>query len=67
MKKKDNLISVITAIGKLDNYIEFIDRYYENIQEQTIFDKMEFTNIFCKTIFNSLWVLPITHLFKLLS
>ena len=40
------MISVITAIGKLDNYIEFIDRYYENIQEQTIFDKMEFVLVY---------------------
>jgi hypothetical protein len=35
------IASVITAIGKLDHYNEFLSRYYENIQKQTIFDQLE--------------------------
>lgn len=33
--------TVITAIGKLDHYNEFLSRYYENIQKQTIFEQLE--------------------------
>lgn len=35
-------ISVLTGVGKLESYDKFIDRYYKNIQEQTMFDDMEF-------------------------
>ena len=34
-------LSIITAIGKLNDYNQFIDRYIQNILEQTIFDQSE--------------------------
>ena len=33
--------SVITAVGKLIHYTDFINRYFENIKKQTIFNDLE--------------------------
>jgi len=33
--------TVVTAIGKVEHYGEFFQRYYENIQQQTIFEDLE--------------------------
>ena len=33
--------TVITAVGKLTHYIDFIPRWFENIKQQTIFDNLE--------------------------
>lgn len=35
------IATVVTAIGKLSHYSEFIDRYYKNLKEQTIFNQLE--------------------------
>ena len=35
-------ISALTGVGKLEYYEEFIDRYFKNIQEQTMFNDIEF-------------------------
>jgi hypothetical protein len=45
IRRKYN-ISCITAIGKLSTYEKFIDRYFDNIQEQDSFDKIEFLIIY---------------------
>lgn len=38
---KEYKVSVITAVGKLKHYQEFIERYYQNLIQQTIFDDIE--------------------------
>lgn len=35
------ILSIITAIGKLNDYDIFIDRYIKNVLQQTIFDRSE--------------------------
>lgn len=33
--------SVITAVGKMEHYINFVERYFTNLKEQTIFEHLE--------------------------
>ena len=39
-------ISCVTAIGKLSTYEKFIDTYFENIQEQDNFNRIEFLIVY---------------------
>lgn len=39
-------VSCITAIGKLSTYERFIDTYFDNIQEQDNFDRIEFIIVY---------------------
>lgn len=38
--------SVITAVGKVDHYRDFFERYYNNIKQQTIFNDLEFIIVY---------------------
>lgn len=33
--------SIITAVGKMVHYVDFVERYFKNLKEQTIFDDLE--------------------------
>lgn len=44
--KRNYIISVITAIGKLDKYGKFIDQYFNNIKSQNNFNKIEFIIVY---------------------
>ena len=39
-------VSVITAIGKMDTYKKFIPTYFEGIQQQEMFDEIEFIIVY---------------------
>lgn len=40
------IVSCVTGIGKLDRYEKFIDRYFQNIQTQDLFESMEFVIVY---------------------
>jgi hypothetical protein len=44
--KRRYIISVVTAIGKLDKYEKFIDQYFSNIKNQNNFNKIEFIIVY---------------------
>lgn len=44
--KRNYIVSVITAIGKLDKYEKFIDQYFTNIQSQINFNRIEFIIVY---------------------
>lgn len=39
--KRNYIISIITGIGPLEKYEKFIDTYFDNLKQQTIFDRSE--------------------------
>lgn len=53
--KRRYIISVITAVGKLDKYEKFIDVYFNNIQTQVGFNMIEFIIVYVEwsDIFNN--------------
>lgn len=44
--KRKYIISVITGIGSLDEYEKFIDPYFNNIQQQVNFNRIEFIIVY---------------------
>jgi hypothetical protein len=44
--KRKYIVSVITGVGKLEKYERFIPRYFDNIQSQIGFDKIEFIIVY---------------------
>ena len=44
--KRNYIVSCITAIGNLSTYEKFIDTYFDNIQQQDNFDRLEFVIVY---------------------
>jgi hypothetical protein len=44
--KRKYIVSCITAIGKLDKYEKFIEQYFENIQTQNNFSRIQFVIVY---------------------
>ena len=58
--RRKYILSVITGIGNLKNYERFIEQYFNNIQQQINFDRIEFIIVYSawSNIFDSYTNLP---------